>query len=173
MTSSSQQGSLSDLSLFSSPSMPNISLGRPHVPSGSSTVSVLAADGSYNVIVDRSLKDNAWLVFACLFADRYEIGHRLGGRGTRGVHRATRDAAHRTNVAWHLAFLSIVDGDRRRRRHVERRLRSQTDAEYGTPVDNEPATPVCGLRHRDRHGSHHRHASSACEAAKGWSPAFR
>ncbi|XP_076757877.1 histone deacetylase 4 isoform X4 [Xylocopa sonorina] len=37
LTSSSQQGSLSDLSLFSSPSMPNISLGRPHVPSGSST----------------------------------------------------------------------------------------------------------------------------------------
>ncbi|XP_017792992.1 PREDICTED: histone deacetylase 4 [Habropoda laboriosa] len=37
LTSSSQQGSLSDLSLFSSPSMPNISLGRPHVPSSSST----------------------------------------------------------------------------------------------------------------------------------------
>ncbi|XP_061938544.1 histone deacetylase 4 isoform X8 [Apis cerana] len=37
LTSSSQQGSLSDLSLFSSPSMPNISLGRPHVPSGSNT----------------------------------------------------------------------------------------------------------------------------------------
>jgi len=36
LTSSSQQGSLSDLSLFSSPSMPNISLGRPHVPSSSS-----------------------------------------------------------------------------------------------------------------------------------------
>ncbi|XP_053983205.1 histone deacetylase 4 isoform X2 [Hylaeus anthracinus] len=37
LTSGSQQGSLSDLSLFSSPSMPNISLGRPHVPSGTST----------------------------------------------------------------------------------------------------------------------------------------
>ncbi|XP_029042665.1 histone deacetylase 4 isoform X14 [Osmia bicornis bicornis] len=37
LTSSSQQGSLSDLSLFSSPSMPNISLGRPHVPTGSGT----------------------------------------------------------------------------------------------------------------------------------------
>ncbi|XP_034940761.1 histone deacetylase 4 isoform X3 [Chelonus insularis] len=37
LTSSSQQGSLSDLSLFSSPSMPNISLGRPHVPSNSSS----------------------------------------------------------------------------------------------------------------------------------------
>ncbi|KAL0131123.1 hypothetical protein PUN28_002598 [Cardiocondyla obscurior] len=36
LTSSSQQGSLSDLSLFSSPSMPNISLGRPHVQSSSS-----------------------------------------------------------------------------------------------------------------------------------------
>ncbi|XP_011303801.1 histone deacetylase 4 isoform X6 [Fopius arisanus] len=35
LTSSSQQGSLSDLSLFSSPSMPNISLGRPHVQSNS------------------------------------------------------------------------------------------------------------------------------------------
>lgn len=40
LTSSSQQGSLSDLSLFSSPSMPNISLGRPHVPSTSSSVSL-------------------------------------------------------------------------------------------------------------------------------------
>ncbi|XP_044597333.1 histone deacetylase 4 isoform X5 [Cotesia glomerata] len=39
LTSSSQQGSLSDLSLFSSPSMPNISLGRPHVPSSSSSSS--------------------------------------------------------------------------------------------------------------------------------------
>lgn len=28
-----QQGSIGDLSLFSSPSMPNISLGRPHVTS--------------------------------------------------------------------------------------------------------------------------------------------
>ncbi|XP_076169291.1 histone deacetylase 4 isoform X4 [Ptiloglossa arizonensis] len=37
LTSGSQQGSLSDLSLFSSPSMPNISLGRPHVPSGTGT----------------------------------------------------------------------------------------------------------------------------------------
>ncbi|XP_076291494.1 histone deacetylase 4 isoform X16 [Lasioglossum baleicum] len=37
LTSGSQQGSLSDLSLFSSPSMPNISLGRPHVPSGGNT----------------------------------------------------------------------------------------------------------------------------------------
>ncbi|XP_063975199.1 histone deacetylase 4 isoform X7 [Diachasmimorpha longicaudata] len=37
LTSSSQQGSLSDLSLFSSPSMPNISLGRPHVQSNSSS----------------------------------------------------------------------------------------------------------------------------------------
>ncbi|KZC05441.1 Histone deacetylase 4 [Dufourea novaeangliae] len=37
LTSGSQQGSLSDLSLFSSPSMPNISLGRPHVPSGTNT----------------------------------------------------------------------------------------------------------------------------------------
>ena len=35
LSSVSQQGSLSDLSLFSSPSMPNISLGRPHVPSSS------------------------------------------------------------------------------------------------------------------------------------------
>ncbi|XP_047351521.1 histone deacetylase 4 [Vespa velutina] len=35
LTSSSQQGSLSDLSLFSSPSMPNISLGRPQIPSSS------------------------------------------------------------------------------------------------------------------------------------------
>ncbi|XP_011701273.1 PREDICTED: histone deacetylase 4 isoform X7 [Wasmannia auropunctata] len=39
---SSQQGSLSDLSLFSSPSMPNISLGRPHVPSSSSSGTKLA-----------------------------------------------------------------------------------------------------------------------------------
>lgn len=30
--SGSHQGSLTDLSLFSSPSMPNISLGRPHMP---------------------------------------------------------------------------------------------------------------------------------------------
>ncbi|XP_076244011.1 histone deacetylase 4 isoform X2 [Calliopsis andreniformis] len=37
LTSGSQQGSLSDLSLFSSPSMPNISLGRPHVPSSTGT----------------------------------------------------------------------------------------------------------------------------------------
>ncbi|XP_043264566.1 histone deacetylase 4 isoform X3 [Colletes gigas] len=37
LTSGSQQGSLSDLPLFSSPSMPNISLGRPHVPSGTTT----------------------------------------------------------------------------------------------------------------------------------------
>ncbi|EFN68742.1 Histone deacetylase 4 [Camponotus floridanus] len=42
LTSSSQQGSLSDLSLFSSPSMPNISLGRPHVPSSSSSGTKLA-----------------------------------------------------------------------------------------------------------------------------------
>ncbi|XP_046467928.1 histone deacetylase 4 isoform X6 [Neodiprion pinetum] len=42
LTSSSQQGSLSDLSLFSSPSMPNISLGRPHVPSSSASATKLA-----------------------------------------------------------------------------------------------------------------------------------
>ncbi|XP_018353431.1 PREDICTED: histone deacetylase 4 isoform X6 [Trachymyrmex septentrionalis] len=42
LTSSSQQGSFSDLSLFSSPSMPNISLGRPHVPSSSSSGTKLA-----------------------------------------------------------------------------------------------------------------------------------
>ncbi|XP_012285218.1 histone deacetylase 4 isoform X3 [Orussus abietinus] len=42
LTSSSQQGSLSDLSLFSSPSMPNISLGRPHVPSSSASGTKLA-----------------------------------------------------------------------------------------------------------------------------------
>ncbi|XP_025162173.1 histone deacetylase 5 isoform X11 [Harpegnathos saltator] len=42
LTSNSQQGSLSDLSLFSSPSMPNISLGRPHVPSSSSSGTKLA-----------------------------------------------------------------------------------------------------------------------------------
>ncbi|XP_033221341.1 histone deacetylase 4 isoform X4 [Belonocnema kinseyi] len=42
LTSSSQQGSLSDLSLFSSPSMPNISLGRPHVPSSSTSGTKLA-----------------------------------------------------------------------------------------------------------------------------------
>ncbi|XP_066595944.1 histone deacetylase 4 isoform X6 [Prorops nasuta] len=42
LTSSSQQGSLSDLSLFSSPSMPNISLGRPHVPSSSAGGTKLA-----------------------------------------------------------------------------------------------------------------------------------
>ncbi|KAI4502278.1 hypothetical protein M0802_002960 [Mischocyttarus mexicanus] len=35
LTSSSQQGSLSDLSLFSSPSLPNMSLGRPQIPSSS------------------------------------------------------------------------------------------------------------------------------------------
>ncbi|XP_011496681.1 PREDICTED: histone deacetylase 4 [Ceratosolen solmsi marchali] len=42
LTSGSQQGSLSDLSLFSSPSMPNISLGRPHVPSSSTGGTKLA-----------------------------------------------------------------------------------------------------------------------------------
>ncbi|XP_032456631.1 histone deacetylase 4 isoform X4 [Nasonia vitripennis] len=42
LSSASQQGSLSDLSLFSSPSMPNISLGRPHVPSSSTSGSKLA-----------------------------------------------------------------------------------------------------------------------------------
>ncbi|KAI4480596.1 hypothetical protein M0804_010149 [Polistes exclamans] len=42
LTSSSQQGSLSDLSLFSSPSMPNISLGRPQIPSSSASGSKLA-----------------------------------------------------------------------------------------------------------------------------------
>ncbi|XP_072745235.1 histone deacetylase 5 isoform X5 [Anoplolepis gracilipes] len=42
LTSSSQQGSLSDIALFSSPSLPNISLGRPHVPSSSSSGTKLA-----------------------------------------------------------------------------------------------------------------------------------
>ena len=111
-------------------------------------------------------------------ADRHEIGHRLGSGGARGVHRATRDAPHRSNAARHIALLPIADGDRRRRRgrrDAERRLRSQADAEPGASVDNEPATPVRGLsRHPDRRRrSHHGHASSARQAAKGWSPAFR
>ncbi|KAJ8683063.1 hypothetical protein QAD02_018855, partial [Eretmocerus hayati] len=37
LSRASQQGSISDLSLFSSPSMPNISLGRPHVPSSATS----------------------------------------------------------------------------------------------------------------------------------------
>ncbi|XP_023245455.1 histone deacetylase 4 isoform X3 [Copidosoma floridanum] len=41
-SAASQQGSLSDLSLFSSPSMPNISLGRPRVPSSSTSGPKLA-----------------------------------------------------------------------------------------------------------------------------------
>lgn len=44
LSSASQQGSLSDLSLFSSPSMPNISLGRPHVPSSSTVRIVIYRD---------------------------------------------------------------------------------------------------------------------------------
>lgn len=35
LSNSSEQGSIGDLSLYSSPSMPNISLGRPPAPSSS------------------------------------------------------------------------------------------------------------------------------------------
>lgn len=138
MTSSSQQGSLSDLSLFSSPSMPNISLGRPHVPSGSNTVS--RSIDNYNRSITLLLKKTT--IFHLSYgADRYEIGHGLGGGGTRSVHRAARNAAHGTNVARHPAFLSIVDGNRGRRGNVDRWLRSQADAaKFGTSIGNESAT---------------------------------
>ncbi|KAK7793181.1 hypothetical protein R5R35_012827 [Gryllus longicercus] len=49
LASSSQQGSISDLSLYSSPSMPNISLGRPPVHSSSSSEGKLAPESEAEV----------------------------------------------------------------------------------------------------------------------------
>jgi hypothetical protein len=40
--SSLNQGSVCDLTLYSSPSLPNISLGRPHVPNTTASAAVVS-----------------------------------------------------------------------------------------------------------------------------------
>jgi len=71
LTSSSQQGSLSDLPLFSSPSMPNISLGRPHVPSSSSVSARIDGSLSLEMIHPRITLLTRYLR-TCLFINVYD-----------------------------------------------------------------------------------------------------